>query len=292
MIRPFKSERARAAVLASYDELLGCWGTPYEELDVPGSWGLTHCIRAGGTDRPPVVLLHGVGDNSAVMWVANMRDLALHYHCIAVDTLGGPGKSVPDGRYGRSFDQVRWLEEVGDALGLGCHDLVGVSNGAAMAFTFTVARPERVRKAVCIEGGMVVRPLAAMVRTLGLLFPEILVPTDRNMLRIMEKLCSPRSGIAERYPEVVRHMVLAMRTANRSAMFPHTPRKYDPEAARAVREKLYFLLGDHRIEGKRDFIDLLEQGGFRYSIVKDAGHALNHEQPEAACREITGFLGC
>ncbi len=39
MIRPFKSESARSLVLESYDTLLGKWGIPYEELDVPTSWG-------------------------------------------------------------------------------------------------------------------------------------------------------------------------------------------------------------------------------------------------------------
>ncbi|OKQ00204.1 alpha/beta fold hydrolase [Paenibacillus sp. P46E] len=41
---------------------------------------------------------------------------------------------------------------------------------------------------------------------------------------------------------------------------------------------------------KRDFIKLLTDGGFHYKVIPDAGHGINHEQPEAVNREIVSFL--
>lgn len=59
-----------------------------QELDIATPYGTTHCITAGDKSLPPLLLFHGVGDNSAVMWLLNMKELARHFYCIAVETLG------------------------------------------------------------------------------------------------------------------------------------------------------------------------------------------------------------
>jgi hypothetical protein len=58
----------------------------------------------------------------------------------------------------------------------------------------------------------------------------------------------------------------------------------------AIREKLFFLLGGYRVEDRRKFIDILEDGSFSYKIITDAGHGINHDQPEIINREIIHFL--
>jgi pimeloyl-ACP methyl ester carboxylesterase len=290
VIQVYKSDEMKQRMLHSYDEILAGWTVGYRETDIDTTYGSTHCIISGSPGNPPLLMFHGVGDNSAMMWMLNMPELASHLYCVAVDTLGGPGKSVPNQRYKDTFDQVEWIEQVSDGLGFHRPSLLGVSNGAYMAFNYTVERPGKVSRAVCIEGGMVVKPLLTMLRTLGILFPEILIPTDQNMVRIMRKLSSPDSDLFDRYPQVVEHMVLAMRSHNRGAMFRHKLQKYDEGKALLVKDKLHFILGGYRIEGKREFTDLLAHGGFSYSIIPHAGHAANHEQPEQTDAAILAFL--
>ncbi|WP_238656002.1 alpha/beta fold hydrolase [Paenibacillus piscarius] len=291
MVKVFKSGAAKAQVLRSYDGLLAGWGTAYQELDVETPYGTTHCITAGAPDSPPLLLFHGVGDNSAVMWLLNMKELSQHLYCIAVDTLGGPGKSVPGEQFHKqTFDQVDWISSVADGLGLGAFYVAGVSNGTYMAFNYTVNGPGRVLKAVCMEGGMVTAPVRSMIHTLMMMFPEILIPTHNNLLKVARKLSSPASGLFDKHPEVGEHLVLLMRSHNQQAMFAHKLQLYEQEKAVPIRDKLYFLLGDYKLEQKRELTRTLDAGGFRYTVIPDAGHGVNHEQPERVNRELVGVL--
>jgi len=65
MVSVFKNEKARAAVMSSYDDLLQLWGTGFETRDIVTRFGATHCLIAGQASNPPLLLFHGVGDNSA-----------------------------------------------------------------------------------------------------------------------------------------------------------------------------------------------------------------------------------
>ncbi|HEX3078219.1 MAG TPA: alpha/beta hydrolase [Lachnospiraceae bacterium] len=287
----FKNQKCRDEVLKSYDRLLKMWAVEYSEKDIKTSFGITHCIITGEATNPPLILFHGVGDNSAVMWAPNIKELSTHFYCIAIDTLGGPGKSIPNEMYTKeNFSQQAWINEIVDELHLDTFHIAGVSNGAAMVYNYVTKERDRIGKAVCIEGGIVTDPLKSMIRTLGMMFPEILFPTNNNLLKVLTKLTSPNSGFLERYPEIAQHLVLLMKSHNRKAMFVHTIEKYDKVMGLKVKDKLYFLLGGHMVGKRSDVIEVLNEGAYKYRIVPDAGHALNHEQPEITNKEITNFL--
>ncbi|MUT68318.1 alpha/beta fold hydrolase [Paenibacillus sp. NEAU-GSW1] len=287
----FKSAKGREQVLQSYNRLLEQWSVAYQEADVETRYGVTHCIIAGNPDHPPLLLFHGVGDNSAVMWMLNMKALSKHYYCIAVDTIGGPGKSVPNENYNKKrFEQVDWINQVADQLRLERFHIAGVSNGAYMAFNYVVHEPERVKKVVCMEGGMVTSPIKSMVQTLLMMFPEMLVPTRSNLNKILRKLSSPNSRVFDRHPELADHLVLLMKQHNQQAMFVHKLQLYDKHKAAGLKEKLYFLMGDYKLNHKEEFLSVLKDGGFPYKIISDAGHGVNHEQPEAVQNEMIRFL--
>ncbi len=291
MVKVFKNQKCMKNVLNSYDELLKMWGIEYVEKDVQTSFGKTHCIITGKTENPPLMLFHGVGDNSAVMWAPNIKELSENFFCIAVDTLGGPGKSIPNEKYEkRYFNKQLWINDIADYFHLKIFNIAGVSNGAAIVFNYTTKESNKINKAVCIEGGIVSNPLKSFVSTLGMMFPEALIPTKSNMLKILEKLCSPDSGFIERYPEISQHLILLMKSHNRKAMFVHTIEKYDRDKSITVKDKLYFLIGGHMVKKRKEFIKILHDGEYKYKIVQNAGHALNHEQPEITNNEIINFL--
>lgn len=291
MVNVFKNQKSMEKVLKSYDALLKMWDVEYIEKDIETSFGKTHCILTGKKENPPLVLFHGVGDNSAVMWAPNIKELSEHFFCIAVDTLGGPGKSVPNEKYiKKHFSQQIWINEIADQLHLQKFNMAGVSNGAAMVFNYTTKESDRIIKAVCIEGGIVTNPLKSIISTVGMMFPEALFPTKRNMLKVLSKLCSPDSGFIERYPEIAEHLILLMKSHNRKAMFVHTIEEYHSDKGSAVKDKLYFLIGAHMVEKRNEAIQILNKGAHRYKIVQNAGHALNHEQPEITNHEIIAFL--
>jgi len=74
-----------------------------------------------------------------------------------------------------------------------------------------------------------------MMRTIGMLFPEILMPAQKNMKAIMKKLISPNSELLEKYPLIIDHLVLLMK-----AMFIHTIDGYNKDEGITIKDKLYF----------------------------------------------------
>ncbi len=291
MVKIYKSDAAKQKVIHSYNQLLAQWEVQYEEHHVRTAYGLTHCIVCGHSQNPPLVLFHGVGDNSAVMWMLNIKELSKHFFCIAVDTIGGPGKTAPNENYTKhSFDQVEWINQVVDHFKLHTIYLAGVSNGAYMAYNYTVQNPDRVHKAVCMEGGMVTSPVKAMISTLLIMFPEILIPTEKNLSKVLKKLSSPQTDLFIKHPDIEQHLILLMKSHQQQAMFAHKIEKYNRTEGAAVKDKLYFLIADHQLNRKKALIHTLDEGSYRYKVIANAGHGINHEQPAAINQEIIHFL--
>jgi pimeloyl-ACP methyl ester carboxylesterase len=119
-MKRYRSRKAEQALLSSYDRLIAEWGVPVTPLDLPTSFGTTRVNRFGREDEvaPVLLLFHGVGDDSALMWIYNAAALAPHFRLFAIDTLGGPGKSQPNAHYVRAFDDVEWMDELLDGLQL------------------------------------------------------------------------------------------------------------------------------------------------------------------------------
>lgn len=79
-MKVFKSEEGKKSVLESYDKLVAQWGVDTEEKYIETKFGKTHVFLVGDKSNPPLLMFHGVGDNSAVMWVMNMHELSQHFY--------------------------------------------------------------------------------------------------------------------------------------------------------------------------------------------------------------------
>lgn len=289
-MKVFKSEKAKNQVLESYDRLAAAWGVDKEEQYVETRFGKTHVFLTGERANPPLLMFHGVGDNSAVMWLLNIKELSRYFYCIAVDTLGGPGKSEPNIHYNKKeFNDITWINDLADHLQLGKFNIMGISHGASLAYSYTLHEKERVNRAVCIEGGIITNPFKSMVNTLMLAFPEVLFPTRKNIIKIMKKM-KPSSDLFEKHPEVIDHMVLVMGSHNQSAMFPHKLEKYDRELGKTINNKVYFLFGGNLGSARDELMKIMKDGQFKYKIIEGVGHGLNHERPDIANAEIIHFL--
>lgn len=165
----FRDEAAREAYLDAYRALETLWPLPATERDVPTSFGTTHVRTSGTGDRPPFVLLHGVGGNGAT-WHASVEALADGRAVHALDTVGTAGLSVQDAPLRSDADLARWYTDVLDGLGVERAHVVGESQGAWHAALVAVHAPERVASASLVEpNGVFARtPVRALVRMLRL----------------------------------------------------------------------------------------------------------------------------
>ena len=163
----FKTPEGEAAFLAAYDAAMRLWPVPYEELEIPTPFGMTHVVASGPKDAPPLVLVHGYMSTS-VMWAPNIADLSQDHRVYAIDVMGQPSKSIPEEPIRDVGDYVAWLTAALDGLGLRRVSLLGMSFGGWLALTYAVAAPERVHKLVLLSPGGLL-PMARQFSLRGML---------------------------------------------------------------------------------------------------------------------------
>lgn len=120
--------------------------------------------RAGS--GPVVLLIHGIGDNSAT-WSDIMVDLARDHEVIAPDLLGHGQSDKPRGDYsiGGFANAMRDLLSV---LGVERATVVGHSMGAGVAMQFAYQYPERCERLVLVGAGGVSRSVTPVLRVASL----------------------------------------------------------------------------------------------------------------------------
>ena len=164
----FKTPDGEAAFLAAYDAAMKLWPVPYEEIEIPTRFGMTHVVVSGAKNAPPLVLLHGYMA-TLTMWAANAADFSRDYRVYAIDVIGQPGRSVPDEPIRSAADYVAWLNATLDALHLGRVSLAGMSYGGWLALSFAIASPARVRKLVLLSPAASFLPLVRQFSLRGML---------------------------------------------------------------------------------------------------------------------------
>ena len=146
----FKTPEGEAAYLEAYDAAMKLWPVPYEEIEIPSQFGITHVVASGPQDAPPLVLLHGFFGTLA-MWSPNIADFSQDYRVYAIDIMGHPSKSIPDTPVRDAADLTAWLSATLDGLNLDRFVLVGLSYGGWLALYYAITVPDRVQKLVLLS---------------------------------------------------------------------------------------------------------------------------------------------
>ena len=101
--------------------------------------------RSGDPEKPPLVLLHALGEN-ATSWDAVGERLAPHFSLFAID-LRGHGASEWTGPYSHEGMRDDVLAAL-DVLGLRDVGLIGHSLGGVVALFAAMEQPDRVTRLV------------------------------------------------------------------------------------------------------------------------------------------------
>ncbi len=99
---------------------------------------------------PPVVLIHGVGMQSAA-WAPQIEALSRFYRVLAID-MPGHGESARLPAASELPDYVGWLRDAVTELALGPVNLIGHSMGALIAGGFAVEHPELTLRVALLNG--------------------------------------------------------------------------------------------------------------------------------------------
>ncbi len=236
----FKTPEGETAFLAAYDAAMKRWPVPYEEMDVPSRFGLTHVIATGPRDAPPLVLLHGYWATST-MWSPNIADLSHDYRVYAVDVMGQPGKSLPAEPIRGAAEYAAWLTATLDALHLRRVCLVGMSFGGWLALNYAMSAQDRVEKLVLLSPGGFL-PMVTQFNLRGMLM--VLVPTRVSVNSFMHWLGF--TGIGAR--SVLDLMYLGLkhfRVPGETARI--RPTVFSDDELGTVRAPTLLLIGDHEV---------------------------------------------
>ena len=290
-MKVYRSRQAGLRIRDTYDKLLKEWGCEVKERDISVSYGTTHVIECGDENSAPLVLFHGVGDDSALMWIYNAEYLGRYFHVYAIDTIGGPGKSVPNENYNKTFDDIKWIDEVLDGLGISKAYFAGVSHGSYLVQAYTVSRSDRVIKGVCISGSAAVGGKKNSMKAMMKIFlPEALMPTDKNVSKLIKKLCGSRYGVFTENRTIMEHYKYLLKGFNNMAMRYHKISGYSGDQIGMLRKKLVYLVGEEDPFQKLGGKEILSQNHMETFFYKDAGHGLNHELSEKINKKMVSIL--
>jgi pimeloyl-ACP methyl ester carboxylesterase len=118
-------------------------------------------------EGPPMVLVHGAGDN-ALDWQWVMPTLAATHQVYAPDLPGSPDSARPAADYSPAFFE-RFVAAFVDALGIGRATFVGNSLGGLVALRVALSEPARVDALVLVDS-------AGLGRAVNPAFTSVNVP--------------------------------------------------------------------------------------------------------------------
>jgi pimeloyl-ACP methyl ester carboxylesterase len=159
-------------------------------------------------EGPPVVLLHGAGDN-ALDWRWVMPALAASHRVYAPDLPGSPESARPAADYSPAFFE-RFVTAFLNALDIGRATFVGNSLGGLIALQLALSEPERAGALVLVDSaglGRAVNPAFTSVNVPGL--GEAALPFWRTPVGAYQRAWGRTALLFAHPPESVPHEWLA-----------------------------------------------------------------------------------
>jgi pimeloyl-ACP methyl ester carboxylesterase len=279
----FKSSALEKEYFEAYAAVLALWPVSFESLDLSSRFGTTHLNACGQNHQPPMILLPGYGANST-MWYPNIAALSGQFRVYAVDTIGQPGKSLPNQKL-TAANSADWIIEVLKGLGIERAHLVGISLGAWLALNFAIRRPERVDHLALLD------PAASfqkMSRTFfwHSLMPIMIHPTRAGLIKYFRWMTRGYK-VNERWGEL---MVLGI--LNTRPQPPMRAAMFSDEDLRKLKTPTLLLIGERSViyDPQRAYERATRLiPGIQAEIVPGASHALIAEKSELVNARILQF---
>ena len=116
---------------------------------------ITYLLTGGYSEEEPVVMIHGLGPNAALVWRGLMPPLNdAHYKVVAPNLPGFASSDHKQVQYSIAY-QAEAVAQMIDELKLDHVNLVGNDLGADVALYYAVDHPDKVERIVLISGGLV-----------------------------------------------------------------------------------------------------------------------------------------
>ncbi len=115
---------------------------------------LTYYVNGGFPDMEPVILIHGLGPNAALVWREVIAPIGEgHYKVIAPNLYGFDGSEHKQIDHGIAY-QAGAIAKLIDQFKLQHVNLVGWDLGADVALYYAVDHPDNVERLILVSGGL------------------------------------------------------------------------------------------------------------------------------------------
>jgi pimeloyl-ACP methyl ester carboxylesterase len=244
---------------------------------------------------PPLVLLHGAGDNS-LDWQWVMPALAATHRIYAPDLPGSPDSARPAADYSPAFFEL-FVAAFIDALGIAQATFVGNSLGGLIALRLALSGPARVRALVLVDSaglGRAVNPVFTSVNVPGL--GEAAMPFWRTPIGAYQRawgrtallFAHPPRSVPHEWLEEQRRLALlpgyleAHLTVLRALVSPFGQREVLVDNLSALEIPTLVVWGDRdRVfpeSQAREAVSRLREGSL--ALIPECGHMPHVEHPD------------
>jgi pimeloyl-ACP methyl ester carboxylesterase len=291
------------SVLAAAPAVAGVQAFPagFRTREIPANGATIH-VRVGGSG-PAVVLLHGYGDTGD-MWAPLATALAVS-HTVVVPDLRGMGLSAVAEHGFEKWNQAADVAGVLDALQVPRADVVGHDIGNMVAFAFAARYPDRTTRLAVMDAPVpgigpwdeiLKNPLLWHFRFGGPDMERLVAGRERIYL---DRFWNEFSADPRRFDEASRahYAALYAKPGRMHAGFAQFA-AFDQDAidnrAAVGRGRLPMPVlavgGDHSFGATMAHVMRFAADDVHQVVIKDSGHWLMEEQPEATVAAIVEFL--
>lgn len=257
-------------------------------------------------EGPPMVLLHGAGDN-ALDWRWVLPVLSRTHRVYAPDLPGSPDSARPSTDYSPAFFE-RFVAAFADALGVGSAVFVGNSLGGLVSLRLALSEPERVNALVLVDSaglGAAVNPAFNSVNVPGL--AEAMLPYWRTRVGAYQRAWArtallfahppksvPREWVAEQCRLALSPGYLeAHLSALRALVSPLGQREVVLDELPLLKMPTLVVWGERdRVfpeRQAREAVARLQRGSL--SLIPGCGHMPHVECPDRFSAALEGFFG-
>ena len=259
-----------------------------------------HYLDWGSAGKPPLVLLHGVGQTCHT-WDLFAEAMARHFHVLAFDQRGhGDSSWAPDRDYSRKA-MVADIDAFTRAAGLQRFFLTGLSMGGMNSLVFTSEHPARVEALVVVDiGPRIERRGTSQIRDF--------MSNHREFADLDEAVAVIHKFNPRRPIEAIRNFTVKYNLKQRpdgkwtwkyDSYFAEAHGRGDPQAmhdqlaaaARRVTCPTLLVKGAESdvlsLEGAREFLGLIP--GAEFALVEKAGHSVMGDNPPGFEKAVRDF---